>query len=362
AEGDTEPETDATLPLKPKKPSKKDEEEEPEESDGGSPKSPVVPEDSEEVRETGKPTPVKKKPVWEPPPPVPQEPYEFPPEEKKLCDILKEEKIPPTQRYAKKPRKMDVLIPCKIPWEFWPCIQTQEGMGAFGHQRNPYTKVDQGSKTLVQGEVHSETVIPLISQAHGASKAGMLPFGAYRRNVSSIIDSHEFDTSKASSTISSIINGSFHVKLYVKLCEQYIPLMNKGSRNWIENDTGIGNIRNQTMNIKYSKKLTSSVQPQSHTFISRQFAPTSEVAGSNIIGKPRGIILKDDRGEVLAKCDRESETIVPRLFNTESTYLKSGADFGSFRPLICESQGGFTMTYDEEVLCKLVLPYQVSTS
>ena len=48
----------------------------------------------------------------------------------------------------------------------------------------------------LQGHVHSETVIPLISQAKGASKAGMLPFGAYRRNVSNVIDNHDFDTSK----------------------------------------------------------------------------------------------------------------------------------------------------------------------
>lgn len=47
-----------------------------------------------------------KKPKWVPPPRTPPEPYEFPPEEKKLCDILKEEKIPPTKRYAKKPKEL----------------------------------------------------------------------------------------------------------------------------------------------------------------------------------------------------------------------------------------------------------------
>ncbi|VDN43057.1 unnamed protein product [Gongylonema pulchrum] len=74
----------------------------------------------------------------------------MPPDEKKLCDILKEEKIPPTRRYAKKPKHLDVLIPFKIPWEHLPALQTQVGMGAFGHARDANIKVDHGSKELVQ--------------------------------------------------------------------------------------------------------------------------------------------------------------------------------------------------------------------
>lgn len=48
----------------------------------------------------------------------------------------------------------------------------------------------------MQGELHSETVIPLFSQAVGDNRSGMLPFGSYRRNVSEVIDHHEFDDSK----------------------------------------------------------------------------------------------------------------------------------------------------------------------
>lgn len=47
-----------------------------------------------------------------------------------------------------------------------------------------------------QGELHTETVIPLMSQAIGANKSGMLPFGAYRQNVAGIVDHHNFDDSK----------------------------------------------------------------------------------------------------------------------------------------------------------------------
>uniref|UniRef100_A0A0N5ADM7 Microtubule-actin cross-linking factor 1 n=1 Tax=Syphacia muris TaxID=451379 RepID=A0A0N5ADM7_9BILA len=285
----------------------------------GDENKPSTPTKKKRTPKRGKAKPVAKKPSWEPPPPLPQEKYDFPPDEKRLCDILKEEKIPPTKRYAKKPRKFDVLIPCKIPWEFWPCIQSQEGMRAFGCQRDPYIKVDHGAKKLVQGEVHSETIIPLLSQAKSVPKDGMLPFGAYRRNISTVIDNHDFDDSK------------------IKLCEQYIPLVNKGSRNWIDNDVTIGSIRNQTLNVRYSEKLTSGVQLESHTFIGRQFAATSEVAGSNIIGKQRGTIIRDERGETISKFDPASEQIVPRLFSIQSINLKGGSDFGSFRPLISES-------------------------
>lgn len=38
---------------------------------------------------------------------------------------------------------------------------------------------------------------------------------------------------------------------------------------------------------------------------------------------------------------------------------RSGVEFGAFRPLIHESTGGYKMSYDEERLCKLVIPYQV---
>lgn len=44
----------------------------------------------------------------------------------------------------------DVIIPFKIPWENSPALQTQEGMGAFGHTRAANIKIDQGSKPLVQ--------------------------------------------------------------------------------------------------------------------------------------------------------------------------------------------------------------------
>lgn len=50
--------------------------------------------------------------------------------------------------------------------------------------------------SIIKGELHSETVIPLMGQATGASRAGMMPFGAYRSNISTIIDNHGFDTSK----------------------------------------------------------------------------------------------------------------------------------------------------------------------
>uniref|UniRef100_A0A1I7VPZ0 Splicing factor 3B subunit 2 n=1 Tax=Loa loa TaxID=7209 RepID=A0A1I7VPZ0_LOALO len=144
-----EPETDATLSLPKKKPGDKGQEE-PDEICETSFTVPELltengPENNETVPRKRRPKEKKKKPKlqWIPPPRPPPEPYEMPPEEKKLADILKEEKIPPTKRYARRPQHLDVFIPFEIPWENLPALQTQEGMGAFGHTRDANIKVDQ---------------------------------------------------------------------------------------------------------------------------------------------------------------------------------------------------------------------------
>ncbi|VDK49578.1 unnamed protein product, partial [Anisakis simplex] len=361
ADGDTDPDIDATIPLNPDEP-----DEEPE-TDGTFtlPRKPaedevfffsdllmLAPRINRTFRKTleieftmlknyelQKP----EKPKWVPPPRTPPEPYEFPPEEKKLCDVLKEEKIPPTKRYAKKPKELDVYIPFVIPWEQWPCIQSQEGMGAFGKPRDAYTKIEHGSKPLVQGDLHSETINPLLSQDTGASSKGMMPFGAYRRNVSSVIDNHDFDTSK------------------LKLSEGIIPKQMQGSIPPQNGETVMGSMRNQKTNVKYLDYMSDRCAPESHAFISKHFAPTStEMAGSSIIDRRRNVIANvQGYGKNLGKFDTASEAIVPLLFHTQDIYQKSGADFGSFRPVVAESEGGYHMTYDEEKLCKMVVPYQV---
>lgn len=64
-------------------------------------------------------------------------------------------------------------------------------------------------------------------------------------------------------------------------------------------------------------------------------------------------------GKNMGICDRASEAIVPRLFDNQDIHTKSGAEFGAFRPSIYEPKGGYRLTYDEEIRCKLVVPYQV---
>ncbi|VDK22241.1 unnamed protein product [Anisakis simplex] len=132
----------------------------------------------------------------------------------------------------------DVYIPFVIPWEQWPCIQSQEGMGAFGKPRDAYTKIEHGSKPLVQGDLHSETINPLLSQDTGASSKGMMPFGAYRRNVSSVIDNHDFDTSKKYAYSCPCI-------LQLKLSEGIIPKQMQGSIPPQNGETVMGSMRNQ---------------------------------------------------------------------------------------------------------------------
>ncbi|MFH4976333.1 hypothetical protein AB6A40_003042 [Gnathostoma spinigerum] len=293
-----------------------------------------------------KPKRQPKKPKWTPRPATPPEPYEFPPEEKKLADILKEEKIPPTKRYARKPKELDVHIPFVIPWEQWPAIMTQEGMGAFGKPRDPFIKIDEGRNKLVQGEVPSETVIPLASTPVSAGRSGMLPFGAYRRNVADIIDSHEYDDSK------------------LRLSEGIVPMQNKGLIYSQSGEIPMGALRQQTPNIKYTKNMTEGCDPESHKFLSRQFAPcSSEQAGSTIIDRRRNVIANvQGHGEDLGKYDHETNSLIPLLFNPVNDPRAVGSAFGSFRPLIHEAEGGFTMTYDEAIKCNMIIPFQTAPS
>lgn len=60
------------------------------------------------------------------------------------------------------------------------------------------------------------------------------------------------------------------------------------------------------------------------------------------------------------KCDQMSRGIIPRMFSTDLIYTKTGADFGAFRPLVTDIEGGndYKMSYEKEVLCKLVVPFQ----
>lgn len=57
--------------------------------------------------------------------------------------------------------------------------------------------------------------------------------------------------------------------------------------------------------------------------------------------------------------DKASEGIVPMLYDVRVLDKKAIPEFGSFRPMFIEAEGGYKMTYDEEKLCKLVVPFQV---
>ncbi|VBB32203.1 unnamed protein product [Acanthocheilonema viteae] len=129
-------------------------------------------------------------------------------------------------------------------------------------------------------------------------------------------------------------------------------------------ETLFGQIRNQTPHVKYLDYMSPQCDPGSHTFISRQFAPTStEKAGSTIIDRRRNVIANaQGTGNDIGVFDRASESIMPLLFNVQDIYPKSGADFGAFRPLISESEGGYRMSLTDEIKCKLIVPYQTSSS
>uniref|UniRef100_A0A1I7SMP9 Protein CDV3 homolog n=1 Tax=Bursaphelenchus xylophilus TaxID=6326 RepID=A0A1I7SMP9_BURXY len=284
------------------------------------------------------------KPKWVPPPRPPPDVYEMPPQEKPLVERLREEKIDPRKFYSKKTH-VETNIPFVIPWEQAPALITQEGMGAFGAQRSAKAHVNDGHLKLTQGELKSENTLTLFEEGAKsvASQKGERSFGARRLNVDKVVDSHKYESDPK-----------------LKLCETVIPQVNRGL---LTSQTGMefGNLRHQTTKVKYAKGMTPGFDKEGNKYLSRQFKPNStEVAGSNLIDTRRAIV-QNVNGVELRMCP-ESDGIIPKLFSTQDIELKSGADFGSFRPLHTESEGGYRMTYDEEVKCKMAIPFQTAPS
>ncbi|GMT33125.1 hypothetical protein PFISCL1PPCAC_24422, partial [Pristionchus fissidentatus] len=315
--GDVEPDVDATIPLKKKKPKKKKPKEEPKKEE------PMVP--------------VKLR--WIPPPMPPEEPIPMPPKEKTLCEQLKEERIPPTKRYARKPEHIDVYIPFEIPWEQSAALITQEGMGAFGARKDVNTIVNQGLKPLVQGAVHSECVNPLWCDTSKCSnRSGETAYGSRRSNVIEMVDNHEYKSSDK-----------------VKLGETVIPMIHRGAQMHPQDQVGC--LRSQITPIVYTKDMEKGCAKESSGFISRQFASnTNEKAGSHIMDRRRNIVSIDNMPH------KDSESLLPLLFDIVGVEQRSGAAFGAFRPLVAESEGGYGMSYEEELMCKMIVPFQTAPS
>lgn len=131
-------------------------------------------------------------------------------------------------------------------------------------------------------------------------------------------------------------------------------------------------IRNQTPNVKYAKGMTPGFDKEGNKFLSRQFKPNStEIGGSHLIDRRRNVIQNVEVGEGSGghrlqgvgelRMSKEADGIIPRLFATDDINLREGAHFGSFRPTFQDSEGGYRMTFDEEIKCKMAVPYQVSS-
>lgn len=280
---------------------------------------------------------------WILPPRPPPEIYLMPPNEKRIYQINKEDSLRPVKRYAKRAKK-EITIPFVIPWEQTATLNGQGGMGAFGTHRDPKINIEDGNVKLIQGELKSETILPLFEENRKkfASQKGLTSFGSHRKNVDNIIDGHVYESSSKQN-----------------LCESVIPRTMLGSLTDQSNMTPFGSLRTQELKIEYSKGMTKGFAPESNTFLSRQFLPNQlEPAGSHIIDCRRQIVQK---GQPL-KASQISESIVPKIFSNNMISTRSGVEFGAFRPLIHESTGGYKMSYDEERLCKLVIPYQTAPS
>ncbi|KAI1724361.1 hypothetical protein Ddc_05592 [Ditylenchus destructor] len=281
---------------------------------------------------------------WVRPPITPPEPVEMPPNERRLYEILKEELkdgLRPVKRYSRKNKPKEVILPMNIPWEHVAALESQAGMGAFGQQRDPKIKIEEGETKLVQGNLKSETVLPLFENntKYFASQKGFAGFGGHRKNVDQVVDHHVYESSSK-----------------LQLCEGIIPKITMGTI--AERNMGaFGSLRPQNMKVRYREGMKEGFDKESNTFLSRQFKPnSSDTAGSRVIDRRRGIVATD------MKHSRLSECIVPKMFSNDEICTKEGANFGSFRPLISQSIGGCNMNPDDERLCKFVIPYQTGPS
>ncbi|KJH44357.1 hypothetical protein DICVIV_09597, partial [Dictyocaulus viviparus] len=288
-------------------------------------------------RTENEPRNISAKPRWVPPVKAVEEYIPIPPPEKSLVQRNKEERILPTQRYSKKKRSVDVYIPFIIPWEQRPARMTQEGMGAFGKTRDAAMKIGHGRKELKQGNLKTETVIPLLNDNRGlANRSGMLPFGSRRLNLGVVVDNHEF---------SNIDDGS---------SDSIIPFVNRGTIN--HGHPSIGGIRPQVTDVEYTDKMNLDMNQMSHGFISRYFAPHTKMnAGSNVMDRRRGEITP------CGSESHKSKNMIPLIFNTPAVEEK-GSMFGSFRPLFVNSTGGYCMKFDDELRCKNAIPFQTAPS
>ncbi|KAH7719863.1 I-connectin, partial [Aphelenchoides avenae] len=283
---------------------------------------------------------------WVPPPRPVEVVVAPPPDEKRLCDILREEKINPIKHYAKKPNHIETAIPFVIPWEQSAALVTQEGMGAFGTPRHNAIHIDDGHVELKQGALKSDTVLPLWEDhyRHSETQKGMTSFGSHKKNVGNVIDHHKYESDTK-----------------LNLCEGVIPRHALGSLATQQDMTPIGALRTQKMNVKYKENMTEGFDKKGNAFLSRQMQPNStEHAGSHIMDRRRGIVPATEGKEIKMTHERASDGIIPLLFTTDFIDKRSGADFGSFRPTIHEDEGGFPMTFDDEIRCKAVIPFQTA--
>jgi hypothetical protein len=121
--------------------------------------------------------------------------------------------------------------------------------------------------------------------------------------------------------------------------------------------------------IKYRDWMDPKMDPQGNTFISRQWMGNpNNHAGSGVMDRRRNVVSNiESAGGSLQKHHRLTEGIIPRLFDTQDLEKPSGtgagcSGLGAFRQVITKTEGGYGMTYEEEVACKRWVPYQTGAS
>lgn len=113
--------------------------------------------------------------------------------------------------------------------------------------------------------------------------------------------------------------------------------------------------------------MSPKTDPQGDTFLSRQWQSNpNNHAGSGVMDRRRNIVSTvDGGGGSVNKHHPLTECIIPRLFDTQDLDKPTGtgagySGLGAFRQVVTKTEGGYGMTYDEEVACKRWVPFQTA--
>lgn len=246
-------------------------------------------------------------------------------------------------------KKKKIVIPYVLPWESRPAKETQHGMKAFGTGRNVFTKIDTGSKEMPTDKaLKSESTLTLLTDNTNLATQHGIKIGAFRDNVTTFVSSKEMD------------------KVKLKASDGIIPRQS-GSNELPSQagETAMGALRRQVPKIHFKDNMTKRMDPESETFVGRLMSPNPNChAGTAVIDKMRKQV-PEIYGLGKKSHDRETESILPKLQDMKDLATCEGTGAGThglgpFRQVITPVTGGYTLSSDEIIASKKIVPWITS--